>query len=401
MVVKKAKTKVELPVVEETSKTKVELVVKETVDSYWTPVEKTNSQYEVIKTELQKEIAKAISAKFLKCPVGLPYKFINPTRPANSKYVADVYVLLDGYSYSKSKQSAVVDAILNHFNITDKPDQFIKSAIDTKFMYKGVMVVLVHWEEGYKTLGKRFYSDGQPFLLGYNGDGVKLINILLNRFNFRFDEYNLVNYDLKNEHSEIFRTFNLNQSLSLACKLLDIEEHGYPLSLHGNMQNIGQMVQLLMASDYIGKDTFYIDENNNYTGPADYFGCRLFEDIVFHLRTDSAYTKPDYPTHAKKTPDAIWKAQYKIWQSIGGAQELVLAKESYQADRIISSKLTNSLISEITGKDHPDVLAKFRKMFEDKVSETEDFQFFMLSSSEDTVRARAQEFRNSLLPKQL
>jgi hypothetical protein len=213
------------------------------------------------------------------------------------------------------------------------------------------------------------------------------LNILLNRFNFRLDEFFCVYYDLKNESGKVYKTFPITIGIDFILQLLGVESSA--ITPYTPIPNIDVLIRGFFESKFLGKESFYISEDNTYVGPEDYFGCELFKNVVSRILTNENFKAYDYSP--EKSLEEIERFQFKKWKALSGDfHEVAKSKSEYTASVLISNKLSDSLILEITNLKDPEEIKDFRKRFEYSVSQKEDYDFFMLSSSEDTIRKRAE-----------
>lgn len=349
--------------------------------NYWTSAEYTTSQYSSLIAGLRKDINTAVKDSGWSVQLREMYNF---ERAGSYVRPSVLQVEAGFYSYGKKQTTEYFVHIIEHLGLNSSNARLTDNGRSLQFMYRGVNVTITNFLAKFHE--KHLYPESQviPTLNGYNGEMKKLFNILLDKFGFSIDEYGVVSYNLK-EGSEIYKSFAVaHPGFDCLTKILGTPRN---MGSHGYFRTELEVANWVMASRYIGKSTFDIDESNNYVGPADYYGSSLFERIVNILRTGSGFDDQEKPS---VLPPTIQKYQFKYWQEQASVSYRAMVNErtGFQARQMIRTKLSDSLISEATGILNLNEVKKFRTTFETSISQKEDFTFFVLSSSEETIKEK-------------
>jgi hypothetical protein len=169
-----------------------------------------------------------------------------------------------------------------------------------------------------------------------------------------------------------------------------MSNRAYSDATYANFRNIGDIVTWILKGKYVSFSDFHMNEAKQYTGPDDYFGCDMFRQAVEFLRTadwESLTTPTSLPVTSNKHRLKLWEG----WNP-GSYREYTTMSENRVKYSLIGAKYNDAVIQEVTGLDSDTIPFKtFKPAFEAEISAKQDFEFFLLSSSEETIKSKIQE----------
>jgi hypothetical protein len=372
------------------TETNVNLTAAQTeLQRYWTPVPVTAHRRGVVRTALKNQLNKAIRDANQRGGLGDVREFHQDTSSSITSTHPIVYHL-DGTTWDKTKLEPLLKTLINNLGLP--PEKVSKTKTCTSFMHEGILVKLYHLFEEAQKHNQYFDSSYQIFYLGYGGMR-EFFNIILNQYNFEVSEFFDLEYLLPTSEGKV--KYSLHTGMESVTKIMGTPHKAtYGYSPYYGFTDVASLVKWLFESKYIGKSTFYINEQNVYTGPENYFRNVLFQDVVNYIiahPTSTAFQSSK--TDPVLSADKIEKAQLNYWSTTvkRSYPEMIARKQILQSNEMLNQKLSDSLIKEIVGSD---VNVKTeRSKFKDFVSGKEDFEFFVLSSSEETLRKRLSEYK--------
>lgn len=370
---------VEKPVLTDTS------ALVEAPADYWTPKSMTCKQREQVFDKMQKDVMNVFKVSRINCGFQLCRSFRREESVSNVEIMA---VSLDGHSYGRAKIPESLPVILKELGV-EHPSKHRKFPHYTSFMYDGVEVRLYHLSEL-----KKGYTDANMvnFMYGYNN--IKdLFDILLAKYGFVQDDSLTVKYVRKEEGKEN-EEYVIGQG-EVAFRLLGFSYKGYSNIVYsGRYKDVADVVRQLLESKFIDIESFYVTPEKEYIGPADYFNSPVFKEAVEYLQ------KPELSYElSTMLPETIGKQQMKYFESANpnGYNMLIKKLETEIASNILNSKYNDYIVQEITGYKEGDTRIKmFKEAFEQRISLKQDFEFFVMSSSGDTIKQRLIEYHQQL-----
>lgn len=221
------------------------------------------------------------------------------------------------------------------------------------------------------------------YLYGYRGI-EKLIDILFSKANISLENGHFF-YSLKDNKGNVDKRYTLSNRMDAIHGILDISARGTGYNIYGSIKTPKQLGEWLLQSKYLGLEDFHI-EGNRYVGPENYYDCPLFKEIVTQLvialqNNQSVDAPPASPTREvhKKLMEYLEKYNTAIYK------DLSQRSESLSKKALISSKYSFDLIKRVFGSKVSPFVVDER--FREKISKKCDFDFFLLSSSEETIEA--------------
>jgi len=347
---------------------------------YWTSVSKTQNERYTVEKEFAALFRKSVTDRSKNASLRSIRDFnVNET---SSKHL--VYTL-DTYSHRRSLTSEVIDNLLTDLGINNEPEKYLRTPIRTEFMYQGLKVVLYHVLTGDPaTQGQYVDVTTQALYYGYNRI-VDVVNILLRGSGFYVDE-KLETY-FKSESGREFKVSSMGET---PLRLLGMRQSAFSNALYGYWRNISEVTDWFLGSRFVNLASFHFNAEKQYVGPADYFGSELFQKIVENIQSRGITTLDN----TSMLPATIKRKQLEWWYEANSSTHKAYT-DGVEADKrnaLISSKLTDDLIKEVVSNEADDIFIKsFRSRFEADVSEKEDFTFFVLSSSAETIKNRMSE----------
>lgn len=371
-----------LKVKEETPKKQVELTpVENPVVPGLEIVPKTPADYDKLETKITQDVAKVFNSSGTPAYLRSLYKFSDL---AQTPYLKTIMLTIElGYSYrSRNDKIEIGKVIAEHYKL--KPGEYT-------ILKHGIEFVLDKTRVKIENINARLYNDGIyadanfiSALYGYDGEFLKVINLMLKPYGFELSDSTMMYYVLKNG-DDIYKDYKVNAGTEVMCKMLGTNYR----NIYSFFRTKKAMVDWLMASRYIGKSSFFIDEDNKYIGPADYFGSTLFADMVGIIQTH--YNGSDQRHTPETMPETVKKYQFKYWEAANKATYNAMDhdKNNFRTFQMIGEKYSESLIKEVTGIETKTQLLKFKNEFENQI---DDFDFFILSSSQETIREKLASF---------
>jgi hypothetical protein len=362
-------------------------------DNYWVPIPKTAIERKLSTSNLIAIFRKMLSKSKLQGELRPSHDFESSSTTVT--YTTPISLTTDTYSYRKSEDDALSIGLLKELNLLDS-DKHRHTRSCTSFMFEGIEFKIFHLSAPSSV--DKIYLDTNtvPFFTGYGGQMLPLLNILFKPFNFELDDLTCLYYVL--QYKDTVQKYKICANVESVCKLLDLNSGRYSrVGVYYSFKGVNSLVTFLLESKYIGRSSFYLNSANEYIGPDDYFGCSLFKDLVFAIQRDFSVAKHT----SDNLPETIVRNQLRYWKDnmTTGYDTMVNARNKLVKEEIVSSKYNLDIVSEITGYELNDTrLPIFKKLFETRISETEDLDFFLLSSSEDTIRERLTQYNLQLGP---
>lgn len=358
-------------------------------EGYWTQVPKSNDEYLKIITRATDQINKAFKDSGFSVYTRKAQRF---TDAGSAIYLEKIFLFLEAsyWSYGRNAPKEAIQYVIDHFNLNDQTAKLKEDRQGIEFMFEGVYIILDNPNPRMRQNGGYSDSITTNLVFGYEGEVHKVLKILFNKFGFDLTEYGKAQFKLM-EGDSIYKEYDVASGYETLMKILGTSMRNGPYQLNFTRRN--EFVNWLMSSRYIGKSTFDIDANNNYTGPADYYGSSLYRELVHLIRRD--YVSIEDKATPEVLPETIRKYQNKYWESanLHSYKKMQGDLGMYQEHKLMRAKFPDTLIIEVAGIDSKEEINFFRKNFESHISDKEDFSFFLLSSSEDTIRERVAAFR--------
>lgn len=351
---------------------------------YWTSVSKTQNERYIIARDFTNLFRKSVNGRKQSSNLR-SIRFFD--RLASS--AEDLVYTLDSYSYHRSLTPQVIDGLLIELGISSQPEKYLRTPFRTEFMYEGLKIVLYHTLSGEEDRGRYIDVATQALYYGYNRI-VDVFNILLRGSGFYVDEQ-LDTY-FKSESGREFRVGDMGET---PAKLLGMKQSVYTQQTYSSFRNIDELTDWFMQCRFVNLASFHFNTEKQYVGPDDYFGSELFQKIVENIQSRAMNT---LDTTSMLTA-TIKRKQLEWWQASNSRTYKAYTDgvESEKRNALINSKLTDELIREIVSNEADDIFIKsFRSSFESAVAEKEDFTFFVLSSSEETLKNRMSELHQKL-----
>lgn len=370
-----------LPPLEEVVKTDTSALT-EAPEGYWTRKPCTYLQREGVANKFYKEFTKAMKDKGLACGFQFCRNF---RRESNGLYTDIVACSLDSHAYGRAKMSDILDAVLTHFQVQHSSKHRVTTHC-TSFMYEGVEIKMYHLRE----LNKGYVDSNMThFMYGYN-DIKTLFDILLAKYGFVQDDALNTKFVTASDGEE----YQVGSGETFA-RLLGIGPKAFPnIVYYGRYSNVGELVTALLESKSLDISNFYLTPEKEYVGPADYFGSETFKEAVEFLRKPNV----NFDT-CSMLPETIQKHQLKYFEmcNLNSYRTLLKKLKLSAAKTILETKYNNSIIQEVTGFEAGDTrINMFKAAFEERLSQKEDLEFFLMSSSEETIKQRLVQYHQSL-----
>ena len=373
------------PKITETPKKQVELTPVANPVPELEIVPKTPADYDKLEEKIKLEVAKAFQdSKSVPAYVRSTYKF-NDLAP--TPYLKTIMLTIEvGYSYrSRNDKTEIGQVIAERYKL--KPGEYTADKFGIEFVYEKTRVKI-------ENVSGRLYEGGVYVdsnyifaLYGYDGEFLKVINILYKPFGYELHNSTMLYYNLRNG-DDVYKEYKINSGTEVMCKMLGTNYR----NIYSFFRTKKAMLDWLMASRYIGKSSFFIDEENKYVGPADYFGSTLFADLVHLAQTH--YNGAGQRHTPETTLETAKKYQFKYWADINSPTLNAMNhdKNNFRTFQMISEKYSESIIQEVTGIKTKTQLLKFKNEFENQI---DDFDFFILSSSQETIREKLASFNQT------
>jgi hypothetical protein len=359
--------------------------------SYWTQLPKTSDEYGKILDKVIDELNKSHKNSGYSIYVRKSNRF---KELSSAKYTEKMFLFLEAnyWSYTTKAGAEAIQYIIDHFQLNDQNARLSPDRKHVEFMYDGVLVEIGDPSERLRKANSNPESQITNVIYGYGGELYKVIKILLNKFGFDFTDEAKFQFKLM-EGESVYKTYEVATGLDSLYKLLGTSSRNAPYMF--NFTKRSEFADWAMGSRYIGKSTFDIDEHNNYVGPVDYYGSSLYRELV-HIIREKYVSDADKAT-PEVLPETIRKYQNKFWEarSVYEYKKMLKDMAVYQERKIIRNKFTDTMIMEVTGTNNKEEIDSFKLRFENHISNSEDFSFFLLSSSEDTIREKIAAFRAS------
>jgi hypothetical protein len=356
-------------------------------ETHWTP--RAPSDIRKTTMEFRKLIGSGTSQRGWTQSIGVYdlYDFRNN----QSGQVQKLHIEYSLIVYGNSTMEAVNNFILDKLGILNKTWEYEITDYTLIVMYKGLKFTVHNYSsKGPAEFNNATDSSSSPYLLGYGGFG-ELLNILCKPRNYRAT-MNGFQYELKNPQGGVHKVYTIASSIA-ALSLFGLKEHGHTGFFNG-FQNLNSFISWLMKSRHIGYSSFYIDKNFEYTGPAEYMQVPLFRDIVAKLiEFNSIPSMWEYratPTVLKETISRIEKS---VWGNSGDWNEMEKEKSNMVFGEAIGRRYDSKYIMQLFNVDEKNV-REIKIGFERHLSKTMDPEFFLLSSSEETIGDALQEYRD-------
>jgi hypothetical protein len=361
---------------------------------YWTPLPKTNDQRSLIRRHVNQAVRDAGSEIGIGINLRELKEFYVPTRSEVS--TQPLSYTLDGYSYRRASNERVITAIITRLGLSSTPEQVRRTDKCTSFMNEGIEIKLYHFGDAKDTARGHISVDInlQSILFGYDGL-YDLINIVLKSSGFKIGSESLYLEYEENIPGRGPVSFNVAHSADLVFKALGMSGRAFSDMLYSRYRDAGEITSWLLTGKYISFNNFFLDENKRYVGPGDYFGCDLFRQAVAYLQVSDWNTLHN----PKVLPETARKHMLKNWEGWNRAtyKDYNVAIEGASKYKLINEKYNDSIIQEVTGWTPEDVMFKtFKPAFEQEIYAKQDLEFFLLSSSVETIKARIAESHQRL-----
>lgn len=352
---------------------------------YWTSVSKTDAERYAIERDFGLVFRKAVNDRRQVANLR-SIRFFNRLSSSSQ----DIAYTLDSYAHRRSVTSEVIDGLLIDLGISNQPEKYLRTPIRTEFMYEGLKVVLYHTVSGVEG-ESRSYVDvtTQALFYGYNRI-VDVFNILLRGTGFYIDE-RLDTY-FKAESGREFKVAAMGDT---PARLLGMKQTSYSHQTYSTFRNMNELTDWFLECKFVNLASFHFNAQKEYIGPDDYFGSELFQKIVENIQSRPMSTLDN----SAMQPPTIKRKQFEWWSEANHTTYLQYVRgiEADKRNTLINSKLTDELIRDAMNGETDEVFIKvFKATFEETVSEKEDFMFFVLSSSEETLKNRMSELHQKL-----
>jgi hypothetical protein len=361
--------------------------------NHWVPVPKFQADYEKLCNDMHSEINKTFKESGFSFYLRPLYRFTD--NPSGVSYVETITFSLEVsyYSYGKQQTIEFMSLIIDHFKLDTLTARMSHNNNRIEFMFKGTKVVLHNFGPEFRELGCYPENYIISMLNGFEGEFLKVVQHFIRKFGFDVDYMGRTEFILKDEDEEYKRYLVNTSNMETITKLLGASTKNY--GSYGYFRSRMEIAQWFMGSKYISKSSFDIDEDNNYVGPADYYGSRLFKELVEIIRTKYA----DHRHTPESLPETIRKYQMKLWQERNPNTHKAMISDStnFKELKMIRAKYNDDLITEVTGVTEPEAVGIVKKAFEKHISQKEDFAFFVMSSSDETIREKLTSYRQSFV----
>lgn len=349
---------------------------------YWTPTPRTyrdigNDVYD-IKNKL--EINKISAPSQLEWSPMLTNELM--TEITLVRHAMDKY-WMTRYKYKLDKTPSFkefIEKTIQQFT----PKYFRETAHTLEFMYKGTLIRILDYEntlslEELKKLG----SDRQSLnFFNSHRDFPTLINLLFNKKGIYLDKW-AVNYVAKVNGVE--EPFSLPDILGVKQAIMGMSDRTR-VSLYG-INDSRTFLEWIISSPLISKEDLHV-ETGEYTGPADYYNNSLFKLLVTtYLANPTRYTFNTTPSsdkeYSKRMTSIIKACDKKYGSTI--LESIETFGKNVTKNKIIELKYSLDKLQTMF-KLTPVAAKAMDEKFRLTKSKTSDFDFFIMSSSEDTIK---------------
>lgn len=265
---------------------------------------------------------------------------------------------------------------------------------ETKFIYKDYPVTIYHYGYGNYVNGKHsFDSHKVNTLNAYRGLG-KVLTILLRKYGFEMDRIYNIKFSLKYKDAE-YKKLDVVMFNETPYQLMGLLYKGYSPNPNYMFNNVLEIRNWFMNSKFIAKESFFINKDNKYVGPAEYLEIPLFKDLVDLLMDpkDPHYNKFEIIA----TDESLRKAQEKVLyaSSRGTLTEIENIRKELIHKELTGEKYSDAIIKEICPVKSASAMKSFRSGFETHISKSIPFEFYLLSTSADTIKQNLVDYAAS------